>query len=141
MNTTSPIQISIADHEKLTALIEAASPDRGRLPAHLQRLLDELQRAELRESVEIDAEVITLNSRVKIRELDTDDLLELTLVEPHKADAAQGRISVLAPLGTAMLGYRTGDAFEYPVPNGVCRARVEQVLFQPERIMRRNALR
>lgn len=141
MNTTSPIQISKSDHEKLTALVGELSPDRGRLPAHLQRLLDELNRAEIRESVDIDPEVITLNSRVRIRELDAEEILEFTLVPPDKVDTAAGRISVLAPLGTAMLGYRTGDIFEWPVPNGVCRARVEQVLFQPERIMRRNALR
>lgn len=138
MNTTQPIQVSKSDHEKLTALIREQSPDRGRLPAHLQRLLDELNRAEVRESVEINPEVITLNSRVKVRELDTDDVLEFTLVEPDKADAAEGRISVLAPLGTAMLGYRTGDVFEYPVPNGTCKARVEEVLFQPERVIRAN---
>lgn len=138
MNTTQPIQVSKSDHEKLTALIREQSPDRGRLPAHLQRLLDELNRAEIRESVEINPEVITLNSRVKVRELDTDDVLEFTLVEPDKANAAEGRISVLAPLGTAMLGYRTGDTFEYPVPNGTCKARVEQVLFQPERVIREN---
>lgn len=136
MKTNAPIQISKTDHEKLLALVESQCPDRGRLPVHLQRLLDELNRAEVRESVEINPDVITLHSRVKICELDSGDVLELTLVPPEKADAAEGRISVLAPLGTAMLGYRTGDVFEYPVPNGVCSARVEQVLFQPERIMR-----
>ena len=82
-----------------------------------------------------------MNSRVKIREVDADEVSEFTLVTPDKANGTEGTISVLAPLGTAMLGYRTGDIFEYPVPNGVFRARVEQVLFQPERIMRRNALR
>lgn len=140
MNTTAPIQISKSDHEKLVALVQAHSPDRKRLPAHLQQLMDELNRAVLRESIEMDPEVVTLNSRVKIQELDTKDVLEFTLVEPDKADAGEGRISILAPLGTAMLGYRTGDVFEYPVPNGVRRARVEQVLFQPERIMRENEL-
>jgi regulator of nucleoside diphosphate kinase len=141
MNTLLPIQVTKSDHEKLLALVEALSPDRGRLPAHLQRLLDELNRAEVRDSVEIDPDVITLNSRVKIREIDAEEVLEFTLVSPEKANSAEGRISVLAPLGTAMLGYRTGDIFEWPAPGGMCRARVEQVLFQPERIMRRNALR
>lgn len=141
MKTTAPIHITKSDHELLNRLIDELHPDGRRLPAHLQRLADELQRAELRESVEIDPDVVTLNSRVKIQELDSEDMMEFTLVTPEKADAAAGRISVLAPLGTAMLGYRTGDVFEYPVPNGVCRARVVQVVFQPEQIMRRNAER
>lgn len=139
--TTSSIHITKSDHEKLTRLIEELSPDQVRRPAHLHRLVNELDRAELLESIEIAPDVVTLNSRVKIREIDTDDLVEYTLVTPDKVDTASGRISVLAPLGTAMLGYRTGDTFEWPVPNGVCRARIEQVVFQPEQIMRRNANR
>ncbi len=136
-----PIHITKSDHEKLIHLIEELSPDQGRRPIHLQRLMDELDRAELKDSAEIASDIVTLNSRVKIREIDSDDLLEFTLVTPDKVDTEAGRISVLAPLGTAMLGYRAGDTFEWPVPNGACRARVEQIVFQPEQIMRRNANR
>jgi len=139
--TTPPIHITKSDHEKLTRLIEELSPDQVRRPVHLQRLMDELNRAELKDSTEIASDIVTLNSRVRIKELDDDDLLEFTLVTPDKVDTETGRISVLAPLGTAMLGYRAGDTFEWPVPNGVCRARIEQVVFQPEQIMRRNATR
>jgi regulator of nucleoside diphosphate kinase len=58
---------------------------------------------------------------------------EYELVYPADADMAHGRLSVLAPVGTAILGYRRGDVIEWPVPAGLRRLRVEEVLYQPER--------
>ena len=52
---------------------------------------------------------------------------EITLVYPHEAEAASGRISVLAPLGTALLGYREGDEVEWLMPGGMRRLRIESV--------------
>ena len=54
------------------------------------------------------------------------------LVFPQDADLAQGKISVLAPIGTAMLGYRVGDVFSWQVPSGERRIKVEAILYQPE---------
>jgi hypothetical protein len=55
-----------------------------------------------------------------------------TLVFPNEADIEQNRISVLAPIGIAMLGYRVGDILEWPVPSGLSRLKVKEVLYQPE---------
>jgi regulator of nucleoside diphosphate kinase len=55
-----------------------------------------------------------------------------TLVFPDDADIDQNRISVLAPIGTAMLGYSVGDAFEWQVPAGLTRFKVKEILYQPE---------
>jgi regulator of nucleoside diphosphate kinase len=55
-----------------------------------------------------------------------------TLVFPEQADYEVRRISVLAPIGTAMLGQREGDEFEWVVPDGPVRLRVEKVIYQPE---------
>jgi regulator of nucleoside diphosphate kinase len=65
--------------------------------------------------------------------LDSDETEEYELVYPADADMAHNRISVLAPIGTAILGYRLGDVIEWPVPAGLRRIRVEEVLYQPER--------
>ena len=64
--------------------------------------------------------------------VDTQQEETYTLVFPENADIGQGRISVLAPIGTAMLGYEIGDVFEWEVPAGKRRLKVEQITYQPE---------
>lgn len=131
--TTTSIQITHSDREKLTRLIEELTPARGPLPAHLQFLQTELQRARLTDSADIPADVVTLYSRLRARETDSGDTFEYTLVPPDEADIAAGKISILSPLGTALLGHRAGDTFTWPGPDGsVGRALLEEVLFQPE---------
>lgn len=134
MTTTSaPIRITQTDHDKLTALIGELRPATGPLPDNLQFLSGELDRAEITDAAQISSDVVTLYSRARIVEEDSGDSLEYTLVPPDEADVASGKLSILSPLGTAMLGYRVGDTFSWPTPDGSsCRARVDSVLFQPE---------
>ena len=75
-----------------------------------------------------------MNSTVVLRDLDTGEVETYTLVYPNHADIARNRLSVLAPVGTAILGYHVGDVVRWRVPAGVRRLRVEEVLFQPERV-------
>ena len=77
-------------------------------------------------------DVVTMNSRVQLVDLDTGEAMTYTLVFPDDADLRQGKISVLAPIGTAMLGYRVGDTFEWRVPAGLRRLKIEAILYQPE---------
>jgi regulator of nucleoside diphosphate kinase len=74
-----------------------------------------------------------MNSTVRLRDLDTGDMETYTLVYPAEADVDEQLISVLAPIGTAILGYRVGDVIKWPVPGGFVRLRVEKILYQPER--------
>jgi regulator of nucleoside diphosphate kinase len=74
-----------------------------------------------------------MHSVVRLRDLDSDETLACALVYPSDADDTRDRISVLAPIGTAILGYRVGDVIEWPVPAGLRRLRVEEVVSQPER--------
>lgn len=132
-----PIQITTADHQKLAQLIDDLSPDHHPLPAHLQGLRGELDRAELKDYSEIPDDLVTLNSKVRLIEEGSNDTMEFTLVPPDAANVDEGKISVLSPLGTAMLGYRVGNSFEWATPTGAkCRARVDQILFQPEQVTR-----
>jgi regulator of nucleoside diphosphate kinase len=74
-----------------------------------------------------------MNSRLSVRDLGSGKkLITFTLVFPSDADVEQDKISVLAPLGTAVLGYRLGDTFEWKMPGRVRRLKLEQVLYQPE---------
>ena len=82
---------------------------------------------------EVPSDVVTMSSIVSLRDLDSGETEEYELVYPADADLENNRISILAPIGTAILGYRVGDVIEWPVPGGLRRLRVEEVLYQPGR--------
>jgi regulator of nucleoside diphosphate kinase len=127
------IILSVADHKRLKRIIESAETDsriRGDLVAALEA---ELDRARVVPRSKVPAGVVTMNSVVRLRDLDSGETEQYELVFPEEADIAQNRISVLAPIGTAILGYRRGDIIEWPVPIGLRRLRVEKVFYQPER--------
>jgi regulator of nucleoside diphosphate kinase len=125
--------ISHADRERLEALIDSARMDSRVREDYLAALEGELSRARVVPAGKVPADVVTMNSVVRLRDLDSDETEEYELVYPADADMAHNRISVLAPIGTAILGYRLGDVIEWPVPAGLRRLRVEEVLYQPER--------
>lgn len=127
------ILMSDADYQRLEALIESARHDASLREDYLDALEAELKRARVVPHSDVPAEVITMNSMVRLRDLDADEVEEYELVYPADADMGHNRISVLAPVGTAILGYRLGDVIEWPVPAGLRRLRVEEVLYQPER--------
>ncbi|HJT75812.1 MAG TPA: nucleoside diphosphate kinase regulator [Gemmataceae bacterium] len=128
------ILMSDADHRRLAALIESARHDASLREDYLDALEGELKRARVVPPADVPPEVVTMNSVVRLRDLDTGELEEYELVYPADADVARYRISVLAPVGTAILGYRLGDVIEWSVPAGLRRLRVEEVLYQPERV-------
>ena len=82
---------------------------------------------------EIPADVITMRSTVRLKDLDTSEEMTYQLTFPTEANFDEGKISILAPIGTAMIGYRRGDVIEWEVPSGVRRLSVEEVLL-PARI-------
>ena len=127
------IYITKPDHERLTKLIEIArdrEDDTNR--KYLDSLEDELDRAEVVQQKDIPADVITMRSTVRLRDLDSAEEMTYQLTFPTEANYDEGKISVLAPIGTAMIGYRHGDMIEWEVPSGVRRLKVEEVLYQPE---------
>ncbi|HHX41232.1 MAG TPA: nucleoside diphosphate kinase regulator [Armatimonadetes bacterium] len=98
----------------------------------LRTLAAELDRARVVTTQEVPSDVITMDSQVQLEDLDTGQEMVCTLVFPEDADASQGKVSVLAPIGMAMLGYRVGDVFEWQVPSRKRRLLVKAVLYQPE---------
>ncbi len=126
------IIISDVDHQRLEALVESARYDASLHHEYLDALEGELKRAQIVPQSEVPNEVISMNSVVRLRDLDTDEVDQFQLVCPEDADMTQHRISILAPVGTAILGYQMGDVIEWPVPAGLRRLRVEMVSYQPE---------
>jgi regulator of nucleoside diphosphate kinase len=80
----------------------------------------------------IDENVITMNSTVGVKDLDSKKEYDYTIVYPEYADSSKNKISVLAPVGTALLGYKVGDIVEWKVPAGKRRFLIQEILFQPE---------
>ena len=125
---TRSIYITEADRKRLWPLIESMKNSRD----DIQALQAELELANVVTPAEIPPDVITMNSKARLLDLNTGQEETYTLVFPDKASIDDGRISVVAPVGTAMLGHRVGDEFEWEVPAGGVRFRVEKVLYQPE---------
>jgi len=128
MSDDRTIYVTTADMARLQALL-ARQKNAGEA---LEKLAAELDRARVVAPEDIPQDIITMNSTAQLRELLTDDVMTYTLVFPDRADYEAGRISVLAPIGTAMLGQREGDELEWEVPAGPVRLRVEKVIYQPE---------
>lgn len=127
-----PIVISEPDALRLRGLLregEVAVRDQE----HLQELGSELERAIVLDAVQVPDTVVAMGSRVRLLDLTNGSLGEYSLVFPADADIAAHRISVLAPLGTALLGYKEGDEVEWLMPGGLRRLRIEAVS-QPLRI-------
>lgn len=122
------ITIAFADHDRLLKLIDSARLDWRISGDHLQSLEGELARATLVESEELPSDVVAMHSTVWFCDLDTDESERYTLVLPSEADVTCNRISVLAPIGTALLGFRVGDTLKWRVPQGTRRLKITKVV-------------
>ena len=127
-----PLLLSRVDVERIEALLE--QPSFSALDT--RALQEELARAELAEPAAIPDDVITMNSTARVR---VDDPLqgahehEITLVYPRDMDGSADRVSILAPVGSALLGLLVGDAIDWPLPGGRnARLQVLAVRYQPE---------
>ncbi|MCP3176709.1 GreA/GreB family elongation factor [Desulfuromonas sp. KJ2020] len=120
------------DVERLEIILEGAQRSASLQKSHLEALAEELEKGDIVSSREIGADVVTLNSRVRLRDMASDKEMEVTLVLPMGANFSEGRLSVTSPLGIALLGYTTGSVIEWPGQAGRRKARIEAVLYQPE---------
>lgn len=128
------IVITSFDLQRLQKQIEAFE-ESGRFPQdaeYIETLKTELAKATVVDPAQVPNDVITMNSCVQLKDLDTKRQLEYTLVFPEKADSADRKVSILAPLGTALIGYRVGDTIEFKAPAGLRRLRVLGIIYQPE---------
>ena len=126
------IFITTTDAERLRNLIQDMKNPNDHERIYLKLLKEELLRAEVVEPQKIPRDIVTMNSLVKFRDMETREVYMYSIAYPANSDFEKGRISVLAPIGMALLGYRVGDVVEWPVPAGMRRLKVEEVLFQPE---------
>jgi regulator of nucleoside diphosphate kinase len=125
------IILTSVDFDRLEALLDSlpnsAFPGRTELRA-------ELERADVVAPDRIPPNVVTMNSTVRFTIAESGETFRLTLVYPKDVGADADRISVLAPVGSALLGLAVGDELQWPRPGGgVSTVRVDEVVYQPER--------
>ncbi len=129
-----PIIVSDVDVYRLRGLLGAASGDSFLDHAHLDELRNELERAIVLPLGEVPHGVVTMGAKVQVRDLGSGRIEGFELVYPREADPTSHRLSVLAPLGTALLGNSEGDAVEWRMPGGTRCFRIERVMQAPRRV-------
>ncbi len=129
---TMPAQVTITevDQTRLRKLIYDEAHHGTGTEKSIQDLEREISRAQVVDSHIVPREVITMNSKVLL-DLGEEEL-EVSLVYPPEADLAGNKLSVLSPIGTAILGYKEGDFIQWKVPSGVAEIHVKKVIYQPE---------
>ncbi len=125
------IIITEQDMQKLKKLVDAEIDDAKNKP-HVLDLDNELKRAEIVSKNEIPDDIITMNSSVLLSLDGMDETI--TLVYPHEADVDNNMLSVLSPIGTAIIGFREGDVVEWAVPSGITIIDIKKVIYQPEAV-------
>jgi regulator of nucleoside diphosphate kinase len=124
------ITLTSLDYQRLQTLI-AEAPDRDHAGAEV--LENEIERATVVPQAEIPPSVVTMNSRILVEDESTQERRELTLVYPTDSDPSGGKLSVLSPLGSALIGLSVGQSIVWELPRGRrVRVRVLEILFQPE---------
>lgn len=104
-------------------------------PTHAPRLMalrEALERADVVTSGLVPRDVVTMHSRVCVRSPRATDSVEYTLAYPDEADLDAGKLSVLAPIGMALLGASVGQVVKFDTPSGKRRLRVDRILYQPD---------
>ena len=126
------IYITTFDLERLEDLLAGVREFSYRDRGDLEELEAELQEGTLVDSKNVPPTVVTMNSRVELIDVDENKPMIFTLTFPRDADIERGKLSVLSPVGTAILGHSESDVIEWHVPAGHRQFRIEKVLYQPE---------
>lgn len=128
------IYITQHDLERLKKLVCDIARNSPGEEGSLGKLKDELSRGIVVSPKDIPENVITMNSRVLLKDVDSETTQTYWLVFPDKVNAVKNPVSILSPLGTAMIGYKVGDAFAWESPSGRKQMEVLDILYQPERV-------
>lgn len=126
-----PITITVNDYQRLMGLIEFASL-KAKMPKVTSQLMENLGEAKLLPQHEIMDNVVTMNSRVKLKDLTNRIEAEITITYPEDAEPRERRVSVFSEIGLALLGRKENDVVSWRIPNGIGMFEVQKVTYQPE---------
>ena len=124
--------VTAVDRMRLEGMVRSLRSIGDPFGSHLRELTHVLERAEVVSPTGVGPEVVTMNSRVRASDLETERPETFTLVYHGESGMFDSRLSVLSPMGVAALGVRVGDEIEFPMRRGARRLRIEEMLYQPE---------
>jgi regulator of nucleoside diphosphate kinase len=130
-STRDDLVISSFDKQRLMRLLSSADTS-SEVRAELEDLTHEIERGAEVQPQDIPPDVVTMNSCVRVTDLEAGTSHTYTIVFPAEADYEKGKISILAPLGTALLGFRIGDVVNWHMPGGTRQLRIDALIYQPE---------
>ncbi len=128
MNSASTLYLLKEEYNLLMRYADGPNPFTVGEKGSASNLLHELSRAEIVEKDAMPLDVIRLNSKIKIKDEGTGKITELVLVLPESADIKQRKISVLAPIGTALIGFKKGQQVTWDVPAGTKTFQIIEVV-------------
>ncbi len=126
------IKVTKLDYVRLNGIISSIKQFNKEASKEVSFLETELTRAKKIDSKKIGAEFVTMNTQVEIVDMDTNKSMTIRLVYPKDADFKKGNISILSPLGSALLGYKTDSVVSFKVPGGLKKMKICNIVFQPE---------
>jgi regulator of nucleoside diphosphate kinase len=129
--STKEIGITAVDFDRLQSLLDSPRYRSTQAPL-LMALREELDCGAVVSSDAVPKAVVTMHSRVRVRDLKAQESETYTLVYPDQADINENKLSVLAPLGMALLGTSVGQIVKFDAPAGQRRLKIEKILYQPE---------
>lgn len=128
----SKIILNRIDYARIKKSISDAKQFKSISNAEAEKLINELDSATIVEPEAIPSNVVTMNSIVKIRFVNTDKEVQFQIVYPHLANVKENKISIFSPIATALIGYKVKDEIEWIVPAGLTKLRIEKIIYQPE---------
>ena len=126
------IKIPELDYIRLNKLIGASRTEKNIELKNINTLAREIGRAEKVDSKKIAPEFVTMNSVVQVINESTKKPMTIKIVYPKDADFKKRHVSVLSPMGSALLGYKVGDMVQFEAPKEMVTIRIQQVYYQPE---------
>lgn len=132
MTAEQSIVVTETDRTRLEAMIRSLEAVGDPYRAHTRELEEEMSRATLVPASQVDRDVVTMNSQVCTRDVDSGEVRYFTLAYHDEDDMFGSKVSVLNSLGIRLLGARLGDVIEWRIPRGVRRLQIERIPYQPE---------
>lgn len=126
------IIINRLDYARIKKCINDARQFKSITESELQKLVNELESAVIMEPEAIPANVVTMNSIVKLSFLNNNKQVQFQIVYPDQANFRENKISIFSPIATALIGYKVGDEVEWIVPAGLTKIKIEEIIYQPE---------
>lgn len=126
------ITISTLDRDRIMQCFDKVRVTGTSARVNLNPLINELKRAKIETPEKMPSDVVTMHSIVKLIYENTGKTMQVQLVYPDEADPSNHKISVFAPIATALLGYRKGDSVTWPVPGGNAEFTIDEIIYQPE---------